>query len=261
MKDQHPQLLRAIIWHAARQPAVWSVFRNFASLMATNRDVRQRGSGPLSGERVGGPLRPAVSPPPEPNLERTPPLSPIAKMRRLSAGEFNAAMIHFYRGEVQRSNIWRNRLDTTTYWAVITAGATLSFTFSSPLSPHFVIPINSVLVAVFLMMEARRYRYYEIWASRVRVLETGYFAQLLAPESLPPDEEWAAHLASENLSDLKSRQQGRGRVALVHDYLLVMRGAERTFAAITDCWPCAPIATPCSPARITHCCIVEKSPA
>jgi glycosyltransferase involved in cell wall biosynthesis len=30
---------------------------------------------------------------------------------------------------------------------------------------------------------------------------------------------------------------------LVHDYLLVMRGAERTFAAIADCWPAAPIAT------------------
>lgn len=32
-------------------------------------------------------------------------------------------------------------------------------------------------------------------------------------------------------------------VALVHDYLLVMRGAERTFAAITHIWPEAPIHT------------------
>ena len=31
--------------------------------------------------------------------------------------------------------------------------------------------------------------------------------------------------------------------ALVHDYLLVMRGAERTFAAIADCWANAPIYT------------------
>jgi glycosyltransferase involved in cell wall biosynthesis len=30
---------------------------------------------------------------------------------------------------------------------------------------------------------------------------------------------------------------------LVHDYLLVMRGAERTFAAIASCWPDAPIYT------------------
>jgi glycosyltransferase involved in cell wall biosynthesis len=30
---------------------------------------------------------------------------------------------------------------------------------------------------------------------------------------------------------------------LVHDYLLVMRGAERTFAAMADCWPKAPVST------------------
>lgn len=38
-----------------------------------------------------------------------------------------------------------------------------------------------------------------------------------------------------------------GRLApstgLVHDYLLVMRGAERTFAAMCDLWPGAPVAT------------------
>ncbi|MDP9347267.1 MAG: hypothetical protein M3P44_16445, partial [Actinomycetota bacterium] len=33
------------------------------------------------------------------------------------------------------------------------------------------------------------------------------------------------------------------RPVLVHDYLLVMRGAERTFARIADIWPGAPIAT------------------
>jgi glycosyltransferase involved in cell wall biosynthesis len=32
-------------------------------------------------------------------------------------------------------------------------------------------------------------------------------------------------------------------VALVHDYLLVLRGAERTFAAISDLWPGAPVYT------------------
>ena len=118
----------------------------------------------------------------------------------MSPSEFNAAMIHFYRGEIQRSNTWRNRLDTTTNWAVLTAGATLSFVFSSPSNPHFVIPINSVLVAIFLLMEARRYRYYEIWSSRVRVLETGYFAQLLAPDGAMLEEAWAKHLAADLLT-------------------------------------------------------------
>jgi uncharacterized membrane protein len=158
-------------------------------------EAQQKGSGPLSTDRVAGRLRPAPSP--ESSVPEKTGLTPAAMMRRMSPGEFNTAMIHFYRGEVQRSNTWRNRLDTTTNWAVLTAGATLSFVFSSPSNPHFVIPINSILVAIFLLMEARRYRYYEIWSSRVRVIETGYFAQLLAPEGAPPDEAWAEHLAAD----------------------------------------------------------------
>ena len=120
-------------------------------------------------------------------------------MRKPSPAEFGTAMAHFYRGEVQRSNTWRNRLDTTTNWAVLTTGAMLSFAFSTPSSPHFVIPVDSLLVAIFLLMEARRYRYYEIWASRVRVMETGYFAQMLAPDGVR-DQEWASHLASDLLT-------------------------------------------------------------
>ncbi|MEP6570101.1 MAG: DUF2270 domain-containing protein [Acidobacteriota bacterium] len=149
----------------------------------------------MSGDRMTGRLRPASSP--EPPIPERAPHSATSQMRRMSPSEFNTAMIHFYRGEVQRSNTWRNRLDTTTNWAVLTAGATLSFVFSSQSNPHFVIPINSILVAIFLLMEARRYRYYEIWSSRVRVIETGYFAQMLAPESVPPDEGWAEHLAAD----------------------------------------------------------------
>ncbi|MFN2596738.1 MAG: DUF2270 domain-containing protein [Pyrinomonadaceae bacterium] len=116
--------------------------------------------------------------------------------RKMSPTEFTTAMVHFHRAEIQRSNVWRTRLDTTTYWAVITAGATLSFAFSSPANPHFVILINTILITFFLAMEARRYRYYEIWASRVRVLETGFFAQMLKPATATT-EEWVEHLAKD----------------------------------------------------------------
>jgi len=158
-------------------------------------EAQQRGSGPLLTERVTGRLRSASST--ESLTGDSAAQRASGLMRRMAPAEFNTAMIHFYRGEVQRSNTWRNRLDTTTNWAVITAGATLSFVFSSPSNPHFVIPINSILVAIFLVMEARRYRYYEIWSSRVRVLETGYFASLLDPENTPTDEAWAQHLAAD----------------------------------------------------------------
>jgi uncharacterized membrane protein len=158
-------------------------------------ETQQKGSGPLSTERMSARLRPA--PTAETTVSERTSHTASDLVRRMAPAEFNTAMIHFYRGEVQRSNIWRTRLDTTTYWAVLTAGATLSFAFSSPSNPHFVIPINSILIAIFLLMEARRYRYYEIWSSRVRVIETGYFAQMLAPESVPPDEAWAEHLAAD----------------------------------------------------------------
>lgn len=165
-------------------------------------DLRPKGtSGSLSGsERTSssntGRLRPPIPPAPNrtPETKSAPVQAPLPL--KLSPAEFNTAIVHFYRGEIQRSNTWRNRLDTTTNWAVITAGATLSFTFGSTTNPHFVIPLNSVLVAFFLFMEARRYRYYEIWSSRVRVIETGYFAQLLGPQGTV-NKEWAAHLAAD----------------------------------------------------------------
>src|SRR5712692_4493039 len=155
----------------------------------------------LSGERSTGRLRPVSSSSLHETVapDRQPSQSPDMA-RKLSPSEFGTAMAHFYRGEVQRSNAWRTRLDTTTYWAVFTSAATLSFAFSSSSNPHFLIPINSILVAIFLVMEARRYRYYEIWASRVRVIETGYFAQMLAPDGVARDQEWASHLASDLLT-------------------------------------------------------------
>jgi uncharacterized membrane protein len=129
-----------------------------------------------------------------------PKTTPLQIPQKLAPAEFNTAMVHFYRGEIQRSNVWRGRLDATTNWAVITAGATLSFVFSSPDNPHFAIPINSILVSIFLFMEARRYRYYEVWANRVRVLETGYFAPMLSHQTMPPDKEWAEHISADLLA-------------------------------------------------------------
>lgn len=126
--------------------------------------------------------------------------SAITIAQKLQPAEFNTAISHFYRGEVQRSNVWRTRLDTTTNWAVITAGATLSFVFSSADNPHFAIPINTILVSIFLFMEARRYRYYEVWANRVRALETGYFAPMLSHRTIPPDKEWAEHISADLMS-------------------------------------------------------------
>lgn len=113
---------------------------------------------------------------------------------QMRPAEFNTAMAHFYRGEIQRSNVWRTRLDTTTNWAVIASGAAISFALSDPNHHYGVIILNTLLVTLFLWIEARRYRYYELWSYRVRLMETDFFASMLVPP-FAPNPDWAESLA------------------------------------------------------------------
>lgn len=118
---------------------------------------------------------------------------------KLKTSEFVTAMVHFFRAEVTRANVWRQRLDTTTNWAVVATGATLSVSFSQPNVHHGVIILNTLLVTWFLFMEARRYRYYELWSYRVRLMETDFYAAMLVPP-FHPSPEWAESLAENLLS-------------------------------------------------------------
>lgn len=111
------------------------------------------------------------------------PAPPNQAVRPLTPTEFNTAMVHLYRGEVGRANTWRTRLDGTTNWAVLTTGATLSFAFSSASNTHVMILINTLLIFFFMYIEARRYRFYDLWRSRVRLMETEFFAEMLTPSA------------------------------------------------------------------------------
>ncbi len=113
---------------------------------------------------------------------------------QLRPSEFSTAMVHFFRAEISRANTWRLRLDTTTNWAVVATGAVISFAFSDPFGYSSVFLLNMLLVTMFLSIEARRYRYYELWASRVRLMETDFFAAMLVPP-FRPDPDWAETLA------------------------------------------------------------------
>jgi uncharacterized membrane protein len=118
---------------------------------------------------------------------------------RLKTSEFVTAMVHFFRAEIQRANVWRVRLDTTTNWAVVSTGATLSVAFSQPDIHHGIIILNTLLVIWFLFIETRRYRYYELWSYRVRLMETDFYAAMLVPP-FHPSPEWAESLAENLLS-------------------------------------------------------------
>lgn len=141
-----------------------------------------------------------------PRKKETPPSPPPAQEEesvwtyrgyKLKSSEFVTAMVHLFRAEVQRANVWRQRLDTTTNWAVVATGATLSISFSQPNVHHGVIILNTLLVTWFLFIEARRYRYYELWSYRVRLMETDFYAPMLVPP-FHPSPEWGENLA-ENL--------------------------------------------------------------
>ena len=85
--------------------------------------------------------------------------------RELSSAELGA-LAHLYRGEVYRSTIWRTRLDTTTNWSVVTLGVALSLTFATPSASPLPLVLVGFLVLFFLLLESRRYRYFNVWRAR-----------------------------------------------------------------------------------------------
>src|SRR5512136_1467836 len=135
----------------------------------------------------------------EPQQKSSPDTEPVWSYRgyRLRPSEFTTAMVHFFRAEIQRANVWRQRLDATTNWAVISTGAAISYAFGEPSDSGAVLLLTVLLVTGFLFIEARRYRYYELWSSRVRLMETDFFAAMLVPP-FGPAADWAESMA-ENL--------------------------------------------------------------
>src|SRR5262245_17025546 len=106
-------------------------------------------------------------------------------MMQQDASNLNTAMVHLYRAEVTRANSWRARLDVTTNWALLSTAAAISFAFGQQNTHHSVIILNTLLITLFLFLEARRYRYYELWSYRVRLMESDFFAPLLVSPFRP----------------------------------------------------------------------------
>lgn len=117
--------------------------------------------------------------------------------RDLFDGDPGSPLAHLYRGEIHRMKLWRERLDRTTYWAVTVMAAILTWAFSSGNNPHYVILVGYLMLGVFLLIEARRFRGYDIWRSRVRTLQENVFALALWPEEELEAGEWRKRLAED----------------------------------------------------------------
>lgn len=129
--------------------------------------------------------------------EGTPPEEPFEEYP-LTREEYISAMTHFYRGELGRADAWRARLDPTTNWAVVTAGGMLSIAFTSPdPSAHVTVLLAMVLVTVFLGFEARRFRYFDVWRSRVRMMEENFFIPIIRRNLVSPRSDWRDFVAED----------------------------------------------------------------
>lgn len=106
-------------------------------------------------------------------------------------------LAHYYRAEIYRSTIWRQRLDTTTNWSVVTTGLALSLVYSTPEASPFPMLLVGILVTVFLLLESERYRYFNVWRARCRLLETDLMVPMLRGEGMHRDGKWNELLAND----------------------------------------------------------------
>ena len=141
---------------------------------------------PLAPARMAASLYTVLPNLPRPTADAKSPFVVAAALPELRAPDLNNSLIHLYRGELGRQIAYRQRLDTSTQYAVTIASTltVLAFAYSSvPSYEHLLI---AFFVCIFLFLEARRYLYYQVVRHRVRQLETGYYGRyILGPRWTP----------------------------------------------------------------------------
>ena len=111
--------------------------------------------------------------------------------------DYYAVMVHFYRGEVGRIMLWRQRLDVTTNWAIAASTGIITYGLSHAEVTHLVFLFANIVCLFLLIIESRRYRYYEAFRARVRMLEAHFLRPVV--QMLPPHDEinWRGQLAED----------------------------------------------------------------
>src|SRR5438094_630743 len=127
--------------------------------------------------------------PPEPPKPPEPSSAAPKRMALFEQGYVNA-MSHFYRGELARIMIWRQRLDATTTWAITTTTTIFTVAFTVRDVPHIIFFFNIAIVWVMLWIEARRYRFYDAFRARVRMLEAHFLVPMVLENKGMLQGEW-----------------------------------------------------------------------
>jgi uncharacterized membrane protein len=123
------------------------------------------------------PSKPPTDSPSKPATEA--PSKPVAAGSDLKDACYVNTMIHFYRGELGRIMAWRQRLDVTTTWAITSTTSIVTISFSLKAIPHIVFFFNIAYVWMLLWIEARRYRLYDAFRGRVRMVESHFLVPMI----------------------------------------------------------------------------------
>lgn len=115
----------------------------------------------------------------------------------ITRAEYISAMVHLYRGELARADNWRMRLDNTTNWAVLTTAALLTLSFGEAKQSHWVLLLGFLVISVFWMFESRRFRFEDLWRSRVRKIEENFYGPILRRDPESPHEDWGRKVAED----------------------------------------------------------------
>ena len=137
----------------------------------------------------------------------------------LQRQEYITAMAHLYRGELQRSLSWRLRLDTTTNWAVVTTAGILTFSVNNPEFASQTLIAGMYANLLFLLLESQRFRFFDIFHSRLRMIEENFYGPLLRRSLESPMADWGRCVAEDLFLPhfhLSLRQAIRARLSRVY---------------------------------------------
>lgn len=111
--------------------------------------------------------------------------------------DYYTVMAHFYRGEIGRAMVWRQRLDVTTNWAIGAVTGIVTYGLGHSEAPHVVFLFACFLVLLLLVIEARRYRFYDAFRARVRMLEAHLIMPVVAFDAKMLAGDWREAMAGD----------------------------------------------------------------
>ncbi len=123
--------------------------------------------------------------------------TPETHAKTMDEKDYFMVMAHFYRGEIGRIMLWRQRLDLTTNWAIAATTAIITYALSHAEATHFVFFFANLICLFLLFIESRRYRYYDAFRARVRMIEAHFLQPAVLQQAPSNERKWREQLAED----------------------------------------------------------------